>query len=277
LRSTKKGVRHLFFLIALVGMAAVPARLSHAADLAHAADLSRIQEDHLAAITERIARLEARYGISFKYDRFPPKPDYLKFCEVSDRDYPLLAEYLSLFEEEITKYPPGFFKDQDIRGIGLVMRLFSAETPAQGMFHHQARVMFFEISRFRKNKAQQRHSIHHEIFHMMVQKKGKGFAALAQDAWETLNHPDFFYGKQTKPLSEPNPYNRYAPNQLGFVTYYAMESAVEDQAEIFACLMLDQHRRLIEQWIINDPFLAKKVEVIKDFAQYYHPDMDAGY
>ena len=136
--------------------------------------------------------------------------------------------------------------------------------------------MFFDISRFGSNKARQRHGIHHEIFHMMFQKRGDS-PLLSDEEWTSFNGSNFSYGKQTKPLSESNPYNHYAPNQLGFVTYYAMESIREDQAEVFACLMFEPHRKLIEKWILKDPAMAKKVEAIKEFSKYYHPQMDEAY
>lgn len=266
----KKSGCHLF-LIAALGSAVVPVRL------AHAADLSQPQTANVNAINERLTRLESRYRISFKYADFPRKPDFLKFSEVKPGEYPRLDAYLALFEEEINKYPPGFFKEQDIRGIGFVTRLFAGQKSSQGLYSPQVRVMFFDISRFSKNKAQQRHSIHHEIFHMMFQQKGQGFPLLSDETWGSFNSPEFSYGKQTKALSEVNPYNRHAPNQPGFATYYAMESIQEDQAEVFACLMLEQHRRLIEEWILKDPLLAKKVQAIKEFAAYYHARMDAAY
>ncbi len=226
------------------------------------------------SINASVQRLEARYGISFKYADFPKLPDNLKFTEVPSSEYRRLNDYLSLFEEEINKYPSGFFADQDVRGVGLVRALFSSQKAAQGLYNEQARIMFFDISRYNRNKAQQRHAIHHEIFHMMLQKKGY---PLLNEQWAELNTPGFSYGKQTKPLRELNPYNVSAPNQLGFVTYYAMQSVQEDQAEVFACLMQEKHRRLIEQWAVKDSVLAAKIQMIKDFAQYYHPEMDETY
>lgn len=270
----KKGAWHLFLffpLMALMGTAVVPVRLGHAADL------SQSQTANVNAINERLTRLESRYRISFKYADFPRKPDFLKFSEVKPGEYQRLDAYLALFEEEINKYPAGFFNEQDIRGIGFVMRLFAGQEPAQGLYSPQVRVMFFDISRFGKNKAQQRHSIHHEIFHMMFQQKGEGFTLLSDETWGSFNSPEFSYGKQTKSLSTVNPYNRHAPNQPGFVTYYAMESIQEDQAEVFACLMLEQHRRLIEEWMLKDPLLAKKVQAMKEFAAHYHARMDEAY
>lgn len=261
----KKFFLKLIFGIVILGVAGGPT-------FAHAQSQALLS----AAIDASLARLQARYGISFKYAGFPPKPDYVKFDEVVPQDYQKLAAYLSMFEEEIGKYPPGFFSGQGIRGIGLVRRLFLGEKSADGMYSTGARIMFFDIARLSRNKPQQRQNIHHEIFHMMATEK-PDFPLLNEETWASFNEPDFVYGKQTKPLSEQNPVNRYAPNQLGFATYYAMTSVVEDQAEVFACLMIPKHRKLVEQWAANDPALAKKVEAIKQFAQYFSPEMGEGY
>ena len=234
------------------------------------------EKDYLPSINEHIERLRSHYRISFKYEDFPEQINHLKFSEVSAEEYPLLNDYLALFEQEINKYPPGFFKDADVRGVGLVIALFSGERPAHGLYNDKARIMLFEISRFSGNKALQKHGIHHEIFHMMVQRK-KGYSLLSDEKWTSFNGSDFSYGTQTKPLSDPNPYNIHTPNQPGFATYYAMESVAEDQAEVFACLMLKKHRRLIEGWMLKDSALKEKIQAIKEFSKSYHPQMDEEY
>ncbi|MBU0467616.1 MAG: putative zinc-binding metallopeptidase [Candidatus Omnitrophica bacterium] len=234
------------------------------------------QNDVLSSIDDRIERFQERYGIPFKYDGFPPGKYYIKFLEVSPKEYRVLNDYLILFEEEINKYPRGFFKGRDVRGIGLVNNLFSGETPAQGLYSSSAHIMFFDISRFGDNKSQQRHSIHHEIYHMMSQQD-QGLQVLSDEKWASFNNDGFSYGEQNKSLRDANPINPYAPNQLGFVTYYAMKSIEEDQAEVFACLMQKNHRDLIEKWMQKDPALKKKIEAIKYFSAEYNYEMDEKY
>src|SRR5262249_51618100 len=136
-------------------------------------------------------------------------------------DYPILNNYLGLFEKEINKYPRGFFIKKEIRAIALVERLFREETPADGIYSPQSRVMLFDIIRSQENPSFERHNIHHEIFHMMALQPPTS-ESLSVANWRILNLTGFVYGHQTKPLSERNPVNLYAPNQLGFVTDYAM-------------------------------------------------------
>ncbi|MEW5895320.1 MAG: putative zinc-binding metallopeptidase [Candidatus Omnitrophota bacterium] len=230
------------------------------------------QHDVSASINTRIERLEQRFGILFQYRNFPGNTGIIKLSAIPEEEYPRLDEYLSLFEEEINKYPPGFFKGQGVLGIGLATHLFFGERPVQGFYNPTAKVMFFDIARFSRNKAQQRHGIHHEIFHMMFEVKGD-FPPLSEEEWSSFNGPDFTYGEK-KRFDKPNPYNYYAPREPGFATYYSMEAVREDQAEIFACLMLEQNRRLLEKWIVQDKVLEKKVQAVKDFAKYFHEGME---
>jgi hypothetical protein len=83
-------------------------------------------------------------------------------------------------------------------------------------------------------------------------------------AWEAFNRPGFSYHKKYSP-NERNPINFYAPPEPGFITDYAMVSAQEDRAEVFACMMIPEELSLMEQWAQKDKILSKKVEMMKEF------------
>jgi len=85
------------------------------------------QDSVLDSIDAYMHRLQSRYGIFFKYKDFPKTPQSVKFSEVSQDKYEELIDFLSLFEAEINQYPPGFFKDRGVKGIGLVPHLFLRE------------------------------------------------------------------------------------------------------------------------------------------------------
>ncbi|PIW64719.1 MAG: hypothetical protein COW13_00590, partial [Candidatus Omnitrophica bacterium CG12_big_fil_rev_8_21_14_0_65_50_5] len=125
------------------------------------------------------------------------------------------------------------------------------------------------------NKALKRHSIHHELFHMMAMQT-PGYQT-EEKSWSDWNPAGFAYGEQTKSWRELNPVNTGAPNQLGFVTDYAMTSVEEDKAEVFACLMQDKHRMLITRWAEKDAVIRKKIQAIKDFVAACCPQMGEGY
>ncbi len=136
--------------------------------------------------------------------------------------------------------------------------------------------MFFDFLRFADNKALKKHSIHHELFHMMAMQT-PGYEFMKDDVWLLMNPEEFVYGEQIKPLGEVNPYNLQAPNQLGFVTDYAMASIEEDKAEVFACLMQKAHKRLVYQWAQKDELMRQKIQAIKDFVAAYCPEMNEAY
>jgi len=223
-------------------------------------------------IDKRIARLQERFNIPVYYKGDDLK-EALRYEFLKPEEYAALNRYLQLFEEEILKYPPGFFSKKNIKAIALVRRLFRGERPTEGAYSPGARVMLFDVLRSADNEARQRHSIHHEIFHMMALQPP--FAeSLAPATWSTLNIPGFVYGTANMSRREINPVNRFAPYQLGFATDYGMESPEEDQAEIFACLMQAKHYRLVNEWSGRDEYLQRKVEVIKAFVAEYDAEMN---
>ncbi len=232
-------------------------------------------EDITTSIHKKISQLETKFGIPILYKNITPAKGVMQYTLTPEEGYPILNNYLELFTEEINKYPSGFFTKKKIQAIVLVERLFKGETAAEGAYNSLNSVMAFDILRSDRNAAQQRHSIHHEIFHMMALQTDS--MLLDKPYWESININGFVYGKQTTPASQTNPVNPYAPNQLGFVTYYAMEAVAEDQAEVFACLMQKNHYRLIEEWQKNDRYLKKKIEAIKAFAKDYDPDLNENY
>lgn len=233
------------------------------------------QADVVSSIESRVARFQERYGIALIYKDLTFSGGSIQSAPVSDKEYGLLNDYLNLFEEEINTYPPVFFQEREVRAIALVTRLFAVDKPVQGLYNPGSRVMLFDILRFSDNKALKRHSIHHELFHMMVLQT-PGYQ-MEEKSWSDLNPVDFAYGEQTKSWRELNPVNTGAPNQPGFVTDYAMTSVEEDKAEVFACLMQDKHRMLITRWAQKDVVMRQKIQAIKNFVAAYCPEMDEGY
>ena len=235
-----------------------------------------LQDPLKLALEKRAQKFQARYGIPLMAPNINREEGVLRFTGISPEEYKDLEQYLQLFEEEILKYPPSFFTARDVRGIALVKYLFFDGRPAQGIYFSNDHVMFFDVIRKNENKAAQRHSIHHELFHMMAMQT-PGYTPLKDDLWTSWNNPGFRYGKRPHLTQATNPYNHFAPHEPGFVTYYAMTSVEEDKAEVFACLMQASHKKLIEKWMIKDQILLKKIHTIKAFVQYYCPEMNEGY
>ena len=237
--------------------------------------ISFAQSDVVSSIETRVKNFEERFGIALLYKDITLPNSITQFTAVSGEDYDHLNDYLALFVDEISKYPPGFFKAREVRAIGLVTRLFYEGKPAQGLYSSRARVMFFDVSRFINNKALARHSIHHELFHMMALQT-PGYA-LNDGRWAAFNPEGFVYGPEKKSLGAANPYNPHAPDEPGFATYYAMTSVEEDKAEVFACLMQEVNRTLMTVWAKKDQALRQKIQAMKDFVAIYCPQMNESY
>ena len=231
------------------------------------------QDNIQSRINQRITHFEQRYGIELRYQDMHPVKDGIYFKLLEHEDLVALDAYLKLFEEEVNKYPPTFFRDREIRGIGLVKYLFVKKKQAQGVYSSGLRIMFFDILRYGNNKAQQRHGIHHELFHMMA-FQSPSYVPFKDAQWGATNAQHFKYGDPKISRNKRNPYNQYAPQEPGFVTYYAMTSMEEDKAEVFACLMQAKHKKLIEEWQQKDQVMRQKISQMKAFVAHYCPDMN---
>ncbi|MCD4779472.1 MAG: putative zinc-binding metallopeptidase [Candidatus Omnitrophica bacterium] len=234
------------------------------------------QSEIVNEIEARVQKFQSRYGIPLVYKHLVKPSGDLHFVMLTEANYVELNTYLKLFEQEINKYPPSFFKSRNIRGIALVKRLFIQNKPAEGLYFYNHRVMFFDILRNNHKRIAQRHSIHHELFHMMS-KQTPQYAPLNEDVWASWNQHSFQYTTNPRLSKKINPYNQYAPHEPGFVSYYAMTSVEEDKAEVFACLMQYKHKKLIHEWITKDRIMSKKVAAIKGFAFYFCSDMDTDF
>lgn len=221
-------------------------------------------------IEEITLRLKESYGLEFIYHdidvaRF--QDTGMVFEEAGPSDYKRLYRYVRLFDEEIRKYPADFFRSENLKEVYFVKKLFHRENNAEGLYDYRKKVIFFDFARQGGGALASRHNIHHEIFHALDTNT---FKWKEQD-WEDLNEPGFEYVKTGKVLldGEKNESNYFAPKRKGFVTYYAMTSAYEDKAEVFACLFIQSQNRLMHQWALNDPILANKIETIKRFLKEY--------
>lgn len=228
-------------------------------------------DDIAVSIQIRIQKFQSRYGIPIVFNDIPFLGSNIVFKSASPQEMRELDQYLILFDEEIGKYPPEFFKEREVRAIGMVTHLFFRKKIAQGVYSPQGRFMLFDFTRFSDNKALQRHSIHHEIYHMMALQTPS--YKMEDEYWAKLNQEGFIYGDKKNLFKKMNPYNPQAPAVLGFVTDYAMTSVEEDKAEVFACLMQANHRRLITEWAKKDQILQKKINLIKAFVALFCPQM----
>ena len=219
-------------------------------------------------ITQKIENLAGKIkfqtGFEILYKDLPAaKADYLSFELANPEDYPALLQYLEILDEEMSRYPKAFWLKFSNPKILLVKKHFFHEKPAEGVFPAKSDTLILDFSRSRRNPTAQRHSIHHEIFHL-VDFHIHGPDMDEDKAWENLNAPVFQYRPENISDWIKNDGSAGVPTSKGFVTDYAMTSAAEDKAEVFACLMVPVQKRLINRWAQTDKILERKIEAIRN-------------
>ena len=225
-----------------------------------------------AQIEKILLEIQNDLGIKIFYKDIPPSNgSIVAYSLAQPSDYPVLLGFLKLLQQELNRYPAEFFKNSPVQAIVLVKKHFFNEKPAEGVYTNLADVIMLDFYRDRRNPMDQRHSIHHELFHRIeFQEKKKGQAWDAQ--WSALNAAGFQYGTE-KQTGAGIPLDYLAPPVPGFATDYALTSPVEDRAEIFACLMVEPQNKLVHRWAKKDKALAKKIEYILSYVQDYSSSM----
>jgi len=216
-----------------------------------------------ASLGPLLEKIKAVYGVNLHYTQGPvPKFIGLNYSLADIENGPALKKAIILFVQEISLYPKDFFRDADCQDIYFVQKLFYKQKPADGVFAEGTNYIFYDYSRRSDNTPKIRHNIHHEFYHLIGSKHP--YWKKYGPAWEALNRADFSYNKKYNSY-ERNPINFYAPPEPGFITDYAMVSAEEDRAEVFACMMIPEELTLMEQWAQKDRILFKKMEMMKEF------------
>jgi len=196
--------------------------------------------------------------------------------EVSGADYKIsgtaptsehLDKYLALFTKEWALYPAKLFAKANVKRLVFAENLavngqFRGAVPA---FDFEA--MYYDPSLGSYNPHWQRVVIHHELFHMIDQR----MKLIHKDPeWMKLNLPDFHYGKGGKEMRTRG-VGELTDRIPGFLTPYGMSAIEEDKAELYGHLIVD--REFVNRRIAVDPWLAKKVDLLRMRLRGYLPEL----
>ena len=215
------------------------------------------------ALDQIVEKVKADYGINLHYSEGPvPKFSGFNYGLAGVGDKEILKSAVLIFVQEIGLYPKDIFRYAHCQDIYFVKKFFYEELPIDGFFSLSTNYIFYDYLRGSNNTQKTRHKIHHEIYHLIGSKHS--FWKEHGPEWNALNRAGFSYDPKYHP-QERNPVNFYAPSELGFVTDYAMWSAEEDRAEVFACMMIPQEFRLLKQWAQKDNILFEKLKMMKEF------------
>jgi len=117
-------------------------------------------ENTESSIESVLVRLKDRYGIDFIYKDFPDLGrSKAVYAQAQDSDYKQLLSYLRLFQEELRKYPAGFFKKRKLEAVVFVKKLFFKKLAVEGLYEHRRRIMMFDFLRSAGKNIAQRHNM----------------------------------------------------------------------------------------------------------------------
>lgn len=114
----------------------------------------------------------------------------------------------------------------------------------------------------------QRHSFHHELWHMVdYHLLGNAFDG-ADAPWSEFNPPGFSYGSGGKHMrADANASQLSSAPSAEFLNRYATSAVAEDKAEIWAALMCYEQ-------VISSPALRSKSDLLKSRIREICPEMD---
>lgn len=207
--------------------------------------------------------MKIRFGLNKKND----SESYRLYLQSKDP-----TEHIQTAKEiisaEYSKYPQ-VIKKSGLSLVNLVGKLRVRNAPNSNIYlpnsqsvDPQKRWMYVDTS-YVKNMEYFIESTNHEIWHLFEYAMTGEFNPIDSE-WDSLNSPEFEYGKggwesyQNKTFE-----NRYMP-QIGFITSYSMLGADEDKAEIFMYYFTDHLKSKLETAIENDLVLREKLNLIRN-------------
>jgi hypothetical protein len=190
-----------------------------------------------------------------------------------------IGMFTPILIDEINLYPRTFLHKRGVERIVLARDLWlQEEGVAQNVagYIFEDRIILMSVSYDYKvnNRDKQRRYLHHLIWHQVDAQAGTMWR---DPQWEALNPPGFKYGVYTKGgihdrSSESGLISTQYP---GFVNRYSTGYLPDDKADVFAYLMVAHH------WMMErageDPFLRRKIELIKQRLAALDPAFDAGF
>lgn len=233
--------------------------------------MTAIASAQLADPESRLEELGEKYRIKIVTEGFSfPVEIGSGKIDGKDADGQDLKEYISLFVEEFSLYPPALIERSKLERIVLCGGLSFAGQYRAAIPDFANNTLYFDVSRGRNNPNYQRKVIHHEYYHI-IDYRDDGLL-YQDDRWAALNPADFSYGtggKNAQHLSNTSVLTDRFP---GFLNHYSTTGVEEDKAEIFANLMVEPE--YVYQRASKDKVLAAKVALMKELMFDFCPAID---
>jgi hypothetical protein len=205
----------------------------------------------------------------------------MNWDDLTDGDLPILLPFGRLLICEYAKYSPRWVHSSEIKRVVLVKNLRrSGVTQAcrtVATTNLQSRTVYHSVECLSGLGAlAEKHGLHHEFWHLMAFSAHGG---LHDADWVALNDPGFVYGKDVgDPINGWNPDIPKVHPRPGFVTWYALYTEAEDQAETYATMFVnDADYAGLVNWMATDSILKSKVEYMRQFIVSIDPTMTLPY
>lgn len=167
--------------------------------------------------------------------------------------------YLYLFRKELGKYPAEL-----LPLVGLKRVVFCRELSVGGQVRAafadgENATLYLDVRSAVYSETYRRKVIHHEFYHFIDQASR---STPGDPDWVALNPEGFLYGSAGAAVQGDNKGSLITHPTAGFLDTNALASVVDDKAEIFANLMVNdlKARLLLKQ----DDLLRTKVQRLKD-------------
>ncbi len=208
--------------------------------------------------------LEEKYSIEFFIETCPSTSWKLHYRFAEENDYQKLYNYLKLFDTEFSKYPKSFHKTTNLASVVFVKSLGYGGQLRTGIPDYYKEILLMDFIRGEYNKTYQKHSLHHEYYHMIEQEFNKD-AYWKDPKWNSLNIKGTKYGSGGSSVQHQTNVYDYVHPEKGFVNLYSMSGIEEDKAEMFATLFVKSEYKKLMNWINEDEVLKKKKNYMIEF------------
>lgn len=213
-----------------------------------------------------LADIGERYEVEITWGDGPYRYDtdwgWVRADSAGDWEVEMFAPVVA---DELSLYPPEFFKDAEIEGVILARDVWvEQEGVARNVagYIFDSRIVASVSYTYKVNhRNKQRRYLHHLVWHQIDGLSG----TLWEDPeWVALNPEGFEYGLHSK----GGVHDRSSESGLlsteypGFINRYGTGNVPDDKADLFAYLMVAHH--WVEERAAEDPFLRAKVRMIKN-------------
>ena len=191
---------------------------------------------------------------------------FVTFEPIDFREDPkAIRQYMALARRELRRNP------ELVERAGLkyfyIVRDLRVSGQERGLTYDVPNSALYATGRGAHNTVYQRHCVHHEFFHYLM-NEWRNAVIFDEPDWMALNPPGTRYGTGGKNARGSGEYELTHPAP-GFINRYSQSSLREDMCEIFAALQVPEERRLVMQWAREDEVLRNKVKYMEALTARY--------